>query len=255
MSHQIVSLITGAAQGIGAATAKRLALAGHNLALHYHSNTEKAQQTANECEKLGATVMLLQGDISHPEDCQQIVASAVEKFGQIDLLVNNAGFGGFNKTHINDLESLSLDTFAQIFNTNVLGALAMSQSASVTMKQRGRGVIINISSTAGISGMTNTSIIYAASKGALNTLTLSLARILAPTIRVNAVCPGFVDSTWWEKCYSDPTEKNKFVQEVSKQSLLGKAVTPEDIANAVAFVFENPSINGELLKIDCGGRL
>lgn len=255
MSYKTVSLITGAAQGIGAATAKRLALAGHNLALHYHSNVDKAQQTAKECEALGVKVALLHGDVSQPDVCQKIVASALEKFGQIDLLVNNAGFGGFNATHINDLESLSLDTFAQIFNTNVLGALAMSQSTSTAMKQRGKGVIVNISSTAGISGVTSTSIIYAASKGALNTLTLSLARILSPEIRVNAICPGFVDSTWWEKRYSDPTERNKFIQEVSKHSLLGKAVTPEDVANAVAFIFDNPSVNGELIKIDCGGRL
>lgn len=255
MQNHIVSLITGAAQGIGAATAKRLAHAGHNLALHYHSNAEKAQQTANECEALGVTVTLLQGDISQPDICHQIVESTLEKFGHIDLLVNNAGFAGFNKTKINDLESLPLDTFTQIFNTNVLGALALSQAASIGMKQRGKGAIVNISSTAGISGITSTSIIYAASKGALNTLTLSLARILAPTIRVNAICPGFVDSTWWEKRYSDPKERHKFVQDVSKHSLLGKAVIPEDVANAVAFIFDNPSLNGELLKIDCGGRL
>jgi 3-oxoacyl-[acyl-carrier protein] reductase len=255
MSNQIVSLITGAAQGIGAATAKRLATAGHNLALNYHSNVEKAQQTAKECEALGAKVILLQGDISQPNICQQIVDSALKEFRQIDLLVNNAGFGGFNSTNINDLSALSLDTFQQIFNTNVLGALAMSQAASIAMQQRNKGVIINISSVAGISGITNTSIIYAASKGALNTLTLSLARILAPTIRVNAICPGFVDTTWWEKRYSEPTARNNFVQEVAKNSLLRRAVSAEDIANAVAFVFDNPSINGELLKIDGGGRL
>lgn len=254
MSQQTVSLITGAAQGIGAAIAKRLAQAGHNLALNYHTNAEKAQETARECEALGVKVAILQGDISQTDVCQKIVASTLETFGQIDLLVNNAAFGGFNGTNVKDFATLPLDTFTQIFNTNVLGALSLSQAASIAMKQRGKGAIINISSTAGLNGMTSTSIIYAASKGALNTLTLSLARILAPEIRVNAICPGFVDSTWWEKRYSEPTERNKFVQEASKHSLLHKAVMPEEVANAVAFIFDNPSVNGELLKIDCGGR-
>jgi 3-oxoacyl-[acyl-carrier protein] reductase len=254
LTNKLVTLITGAAQGIGAAIAKRLASSGHNIALNYFTNKEKAQITVKECEKLGAEVLLLQADVSNPEECRKIVASTIEKFGRIDLLVNNAGVAQFSKTPVFDLETQSFDAFNTIFNTNVLSALVLSQAVTPHMKNLGRGVIINISSVAGISGATNSSIIYAASKGALNTLTLTLARSLAPTIRVNAVCPALVDSTWWEKRFPDAEQRAKFIEDMTKRNPLGRVITPEEVANTVLFLFENNSINGELIRIDAGAH-
>jgi 3-oxoacyl-[acyl-carrier protein] reductase len=254
MTNRSITLITGAAQGIGAAIAKLLASSGHDLAINYFSNVDKAQQTAQECEQLGARVLLLPADVSQPAECQRIVAATMEKYGRIDLLVNNAGVAVFSQAPISDLAAQSLDPFQKTFNTNVLAPLALAQAVVPHMQQHGTGSIINISSVAGITGATNSSIIYAISKGALNTLTLALAKSLAPSVRVNAICPAFVDSTWWEKRYADPAEREQFKQNMAKRNPLGKSITPEDVAQAVLFLFENHSINGELLRIDSGNH-
>jgi len=254
MTTKFVTLITGAAQGIGAAIAKCLASANHNIALNYFTSQEKAQQTAQECEKLGAEVLLLQADVSQPEECKKIVAETIAKFGRIDLLVNNAGVASFSKSPIFDFEAQSFEAFNQIFNTNVLSALVLSQAVTPHMKRSGQGAIINISSVAGISGATNTSIIYAASKGALNTLTLTLAKALAPVIRVNAICPALVDSTWWDKRFPDRENREHFMEEMTKRNPLGKVITPAEVANAVLFLFQNSSMNGELIRIDSGAH-
>jgi len=254
MTNKNVTLITGGAQGIGAATAKRMARFGHNIAINYFSSKDKALVTAKECEALGAKVLLLPADVSNPEQCQQIVTTTVREFGRVDMLVNNAAFAGFSKTPIFELEQQSLDTFNQIFNTNVLGALALSQAVTPYMRAQGKGVIVNISSSAGITGFTSTSIIYAASKGALNTLTLSLSKALAPIIRVNAICPAMVDSSWWEKKFADHKQQTDFVASMKKHNPLGRVITPEEVANAVLFLYENENINGELLRIDSGAH-
>lgn len=254
MANNPTTLITGAAKGIGASIATRLAKSGHNIVLNYYSSEVEAAKTAKYCEGIGAKVLLVQGDVSKPSEAHRIVELAVKKFDGIDLLVNNAAFADFSNNPMQDVESNSLDSFDKIFHTNVLGALALSMQVVPHMKAASKGVIVNISSSAGITGVTNSSIIYAASKGALNTLTLSLAKSLAPTIRVNAICPAMVDSTWWEKRFPDENERFDFVESMKSKNPLNRVITPEEVANTVLFLYENESINGELIRIDCGGH-
>lgn len=251
-NNKPTTLITGAGQGIGAAIAKRLAKAGHNIALNYFSSKEAAFNIAKECEGLGSKVLLLQADISNPAECRKTVNATITELGKVDLLVNNAAVASFSQTEIFDIESQSLDSFNTIFNTNVLGALALSQAVIPHMKAIGQGAIINISSAAGINGITNSSIIYAASKGALNTLTLSLSKALSPHIRVNAICPAMVDSSWWIKKFPEEEKRIEFVETMKKKNPFGSVIMPEDVANAVLFIYENKCINGELIRMDSG---
>ncbi len=246
-----VALITGAARGIGAATALSLAKEGFDIALNYNSSQTEAKIVAKECEDLGSEVLVVQGDVSKPQECARIVAETITKFTTLDLLVNNAATVEFSKNPVYDLESMSLDCFHKVFDTNVLSALATSQAAAPHLR-KSKGVIVNISSVAGITGATNSSIIYATSKGALNTLTLCLAKSLAPDIRVNAICPAAVDSTWWQKKYPPGPEREEFLARIKAGNPLGKIITPESIADIVLFLYGNEHLNGELIRVDLG---
>ncbi len=252
MAEKFVTLITGAAQGIGAAIAKTLAANGHNLVINYYSHEEEAHQTAQECIDLGADVIVMQADVSQPDDCKSLVAATIERFGYMDLLVNNAGISSFSKSM--GFENQSYEMFDKIFQTNVRSVFILAQESAPHMIKRGKGSIINISSNAGLSGRTDSSLIYAASKGAMNTLTLGLARALTPHIRVNAVCPSIVDTTWWAKRFPDDTQRAEFIHKMAGHNPLGKVITPEEVANTVLFLFQTESFNGELIRIDSGSH-
>ena len=161
---------------------------------------KEAEATADLCRAAGAEVVVVQGDVSRDEDCRKIVAAAAP-WGRIDALINNAGI----TKHVPhaDLDGLSAEDFQRLFGVNTIGPFQMIRAARSLLeagaKASGRAsAVVNISSVAGISGV-GSSIAYAASKGALNTITYSLARALAPLIRVNTVCPGYIDTPWFTK--------------------------------------------------------
>ena len=176
----------------------------------------------------------------------------MDEWGRIDLLVNNAGVTRYVDQQ--DLEGLNKDDFEHIMGVNISGTYQMTRAAAPHLKKSANAAIVNVSSHSGFSGI-GSSMAYAASKGALNTMTLSLARSLAPAIRVNGVCPGFVDTDWMS-AKLDAQELSAFKEKVAAISPLKRIVTAQDVAEAVCwFATGARSITGQLLVIDGGTHL
>lgn len=247
-----VVVITGAGTGIGAAAAKRLAGQGASVVVNYSRSAEAAEETAAACRKLGGRAVAMQGDVAEDADCRRIAADTVAEFGRIDGLMNNAGTTRL--VDQSDLDNLTADDFAQIYRVNVIGAFQMTRAVVPQMKKQGRGSVVMTSSIAGVMGI-GSSMAYAASKGALNTLTLSLARNLAPEIRVNGICPGFVTGRWWQE-KMDAEAYEKMVANVAAQTPLKHAGTPEDMAESAVWLLAGAhNITGEFLITDSGMHL
>ncbi|PZA11589.1 oxidoreductase [Rhodopseudomonas palustris] len=258
MSDGLNVIVTGSASGLGAATAKILAKDGARLVINYASSKDDAEKTAEECRRLGAAeVIVVQGDVAKDDDCKRIVAAAAP-WGKLDALVNNAGTTKHVAHHL--LDQLSADDFQRIYAINTIGPYQMVRAAREILvagaKAAGRAsAVVNVSSVAGISGI-GSSIAYAASKGALNTMTLSLSRALAPNIRVNAICPGYIDTPWFTK--GRGAEEAKQVRDmVVSRVPLKIASTAEDIAELVCFLAtpKSSSMTGELVRMDAGMHL
>lgn len=250
-------IVTGSASGLGAASAALLAKQGARLVINYSSSQKEAEQTADECRSAGAEVVVVQGDVSRDEDCRKIVAAAAP-WGRLDGLINNAG----TTKHVDhgDLEGLSAEDFQRIYGVNTIGPFQMVRAARALLeagaKHSGRSSsVVNVSSIAGIAGI-GSSVAYVASKGALNSITLSLSRALAPLIRVNAVCPGYIDTPWFTKGRG-PELAGKIRQMVTDQSPLQMATTAHDVAELVCFLASpaSRSITGEIMRIDAGAHL
>ncbi|HET7408802.1 MAG TPA: SDR family oxidoreductase, partial [Paracoccaceae bacterium] len=186
-----VAIVTGASSGIGAATATMLAERGVRVIVTYAGNAQGAEEVVAACRAVGAKAEAVQGDVSDEAACRAIAAAATDRWGRIDVLVNNAGTTV--SADARDLDALSGEDFRRLYDVNVIGAYQMTRAAVAALRASGRGSVVNTSSIAGLTGM-GSSIAYAASKGAMNAMTLAMARSLAPEVRVNAVCPGFVDS-------------------------------------------------------------
>jgi NAD(P)-dependent dehydrogenase (short-subunit alcohol dehydrogenase family) len=250
-------IVTGSASGLGAATAAILAKAGARIVINYSSSQKEAEQTADACRSAGGEVVVVQGDVSRDEDCKRIVAAAAP-WGRLDALINNAGTTK-HMAHGN-LDGLSAEDFQRLYAVNTIGPYQMIRAARALLQAganaSGRAsAVVNVSSVAGISGV-GSSVAYAASKGALNAMTLSLARALAPLIRVNAVCPGYIDTPWFTK--GRGVEGAKQVRDmVTAKVPLKVASTAEDVATLVAFLATPQSSNmtGELVRLDAGLHL
>jgi 3-oxoacyl-[acyl-carrier protein] reductase len=254
----LYAIVTGSASGLGAATASILAKGGAHIVINYSSSKADAEATADACRKAGAAeVVVVQGDVSRDEDCKTIVAAAAP-WGRLDMLVNNAGTTKHVAHH--DLDALSAEDFQRIYAVNTIGPYQMIRAARSLLeagsKASGRAsAVVNVSSVAGISGG-GSSVAYAASKGALNTMTLSLARALAPAIRVNTVCPGYIDTPWFTKGRGEAGAKQVRDAVVARVPLK-IASTAEDIAQLVCFLAGPASSNmtGECVRMDAGMHL
>lgn len=247
-----VCIITGSATGIGAACAVELAKRGWRTVINYTKSEAEARETARECEKQGGEALLVRANVAEDADCRRMAEAALEKWGRIDGLINNAGTTKVVFNHAR-LDALSAEDFQQIYAVNVIGAFQMIRAVEPAMRKQGRGSVVNISSRAGIDS-TGSSIAYAASKGALNTMTVGLARALGPHIRVNAVCPGFVETRWLREAIGEKYEMAR--ARWASNTPLQKASTPEDIADvAVWLLTGGPTVTGELILVDGGNRL
>ncbi len=245
-----VALVTGSATGVGAATCLQLADRGWNVVVNYSRSSEEAEATASRCREAGSEVLVCRADVANDQDCREMVEQTVSKFGRIDALVNNAGTTRF--CDYADLEGLSEEDFVFLYRVNVIGAYQVTRAAVPHLRQAQDPSIVNTSSISAISGV-GSSIAYAASKGALTTMTLSLAHALAPEIKVNAVCPGFIQGRWTKNFLGDRYEQVK--DRMAGTTLLAKTALPEDIANSIVHLIVGaPMVTGQILVLD-GGQL
>jgi 3-oxoacyl-[acyl-carrier protein] reductase len=249
-----VVVVTGASTGLGAALAVGAATRGAKaVVITYASSKAEAEATAEAVRAAGAEPALVQGDVSDNNACVNI-AEAAAKFGRIDALANNAGTTKQVQNHAN-LDGLTAEDFARIYAVNVIGPFQMIRAARALLEASDRASVLMVSSIAGVTGI-GSSVAYAASKGALNTMTIDLARALAPKIRVNAICPGFIDTPWHAKGLS--AEQIERMREGTRAVTPLKAASmPEDIADAGLFFLSDASrhVTGETLLVDAGLHL
>jgi 3-oxoacyl-[acyl-carrier protein] reductase len=247
------AIVTGSSSGIGASVALGLARRGANVVINFSKSQREADAVAAEVRKTGVKVIAVQGNVALDADCRRLAQAARDAFGRIDILVNNAGTTKFAGHR--DLDALSAEDFTNIYSVNVVGAFQMIRACVDDLRKSDIGAVVNVSSIAGIEGV-GSSVAYAASKGAMNTMTLSLARALGPEIRVNAVCPGLVATPWFtERFGAEAFEKVK--ENYRKTAILARVADSDEIAKSVIFLATPDSFNitGETLLTDGGLRL
>lgn len=248
-----VVVVTGASTGLGRAIAVGAAAQGARaVVVNYASSEAEAQETARLVGAAGAEAVLVQGDVGQDADCRRIVAAA-ERFGRIDTLFNNAGTSKI-VSHAN-LDGLDAEDFLRIYRTNVVGPYQMIRAAQSLLEASDRAAVVMTSSIAGVTGG-GSSLAYSASKGALNVMTLGLARAVAPKIRVNALCPGYIDSPWFDRLGYEGG-KSRLAESIAKKTPLKVASQPEDIAESALFLGSRAArhITGETLLVDAGLHL
>lgn len=246
------AIVTGAGSGIGAAVAAALARRGWRVIVNYAHNRAGAEAIAAACVETGGEAVAAQGDVARDEDCRALAALAQERFGRLDALVNNAAVTKFASP--TDLEALTAEDFQRLYAVNVVGAFQMARAAAPALRASDAGAIVNISSFAGLKGF-GSSLAYAASKGALNSLTLGLARVLAPAIRVNAVCPSFANTAWLAKGLGRSASREQMAK-VAGAAPLKRVTEPEDVADAACWLIEGARhVTGALLTLDGGLHL
>lgn len=250
-----VVIVTGASTGLGRAIAVGAARRGAEAVIvNYASSEAEADETARLIEEAGSRAVTVKGDVSDEAACQAI-AEVAKPFGRVGALFNNAGVTVFALNH-GDLGAVSPDDFLHVYRVNVVGAYLMTRATRILLEAAPQpSAIVNTSSIAAVTGI-GSSVPYAASKGAMTTMTMSLARALAPKIRVNAICPGFIDTPWFSK--SLPVEDVAALRaQMSATTPLKVASTAEDIAGAALFFASRDArhVTGETLLIDAGTHL
>ena len=236
-----LTIVTGGSRGIGAATCRRLATEGHDIVLAYQSAAARAQEAAEAVRAAGARCEVVECDVADP-DAVDALFEAAASLGTVTGLVNNAGITG----PVGRLVDVDVGEFPRLFAVNVIGVLLCARRAAGVM---GRGgAIVNVSSGAATLGGPGEYVHYAASKGAVDTITVGLSKELGPDgIRVNAVAPGAV----WTEIHADPDRPAR----VGAQTPLGRAGDPEEIAGAIAWLLSDDAsyTTGAILRV-AGGR-
>jgi 3-oxoacyl-[acyl-carrier protein] reductase len=246
-----VAIVTGSSSGIGAALARQLSARGCKVTINYSRNEEGAAKVAAECEAQGGQTLIQRADVSEDEECRALVEATIKRFGRLDILVNNAGTTKFCLHQ--DLAGLSKQDFMDIYAVNLVGAFQMTRAAESHLRRQAVAHIVNMASIAGIAGV-GSSVAYAASKGALVTMTLSLARVLGPQIRVNAVCPGFVEGEWLKNGLGE--EKYESMRrQFAEISPLRATATVETVAQTVLALLGADWTTGETIIVDGGAHL
>jgi NAD(P)-dependent dehydrogenase (short-subunit alcohol dehydrogenase family) len=249
-----VILVTGGGTGLGAAIALGAARRGAKaLILNCSKSLKEAEATADRVRAAGAEASIIVGDVAEDADCRRI-AEGCARYGRLDALVNNAGITKHLPDHA-DLEGLSREDFLRIFAVNTVAPFQMVRACRSLLEAASSASVLMVSSVAAVSG-TGSSVAYAASKGALNTMTLSLARALAPAIRVNAICPGFMDTRWFGAGLGAEAAA-RLRERVAQTAPLRVASSAEDVADAALFLISEAArrITGETLLVDAGTHL
>src|SRR5262245_12945972 len=243
------AVVTGGGTGVGRATALELARRGCSVLINYSRSKADAEKTAEEITALGVKGIAFQADVADDAACRRMVETATREFGRLDVLINNAATTAFIRH--SKLEDLKAEDLNLIRSVNLLCPYQCASAARDPLIATGNGEIINVSSVAGLSGM-GSSLPYCASKAALNNLTLTLARVFAPKIRVNAVAPGFITGRWLkeglgEAAYEAAKKKNE------ESVLLRKVCTPEDVAAVILNIITGPDLmTGQVIPVEGG---
>jgi len=239
-----VAIITGASSGIGAASAVELASRGWSVVVNYARSAAQAEQVVARCKD----AIAVQADVAEDAECRSLAQAALDRWGRIDALVNSAGTTKF-VDHAN-LDGLTADDFLRIYRLNVVGPFQMTRACAPALKAN-RGAVVNVSSVAAQLG-TGSSVAYAASKAALNAMTFSLARSLGPEVRVNAVCPGYVDTPWQHHAHG-MEKAQRVAAHYAAMVPLKDIARPEDVADAIVWLIEGArQVTGEAIFIDGG---
>lgn len=244
-----VALVTGAGGGIGQAAALELARRGTDVAVHYHRNEDGARETASRVEGLGRKAAVFKADVARSEDVGALVAAVLSRFGAIDVLVNNAGDLVERQPVVQMPEAL----WRQVIDLNLTSAFLVTRAIAPSMIERGRGVIVNVSSLAAHNGGGPGAFAYAAAKGGLISLTKGMAKELASKgLRVNCVAPGLIGQTNFHGRFTTP----EAFQAAEKTIPIGRAGTPEEVGRVIAFLCgpDSTYLAGETIEIN-GGML
>ena len=251
-----VCVVTGSSAGIGAACARLFASRGWNVVINYSREAGPAEAVAAECRAIGAEfgaeVLVVKANVAEDADCRALAAAVDARWGRCDVLVNNAGTTKF--VHVKNFDGLDAADFQRIYGVNVVGAFQMVRALTPLLQKNPGSGVVNISSIAASTGL-GSCLAYAASKGALNTLTLSLARALGPEVRVNAIAPGFVETTWLQTGMG--AEKyNAGVEAYKSRTALADIIQPEDIARTAWYLgVDALKTTGEVLLVDAGTKV
>lgn len=243
MEENKIALITGATRGIGKQIAITLANSGFDIVINYRKENKDLEDTKKEIEEAGRKCLAVQGDVSNYEDCERFIKEAIEKFGKIDVLVNNAGI-----TRDNLLMRMKKEDFQDVLNVNLVGTFNVTKNVIPYMMKARNGRIVNISSVVGIvgnAGQTN----YSASKAGIIGFTKSLAKEVASrNILVNAVAPGFIETNMTDVL------KDEIKENIAKSIPLKRMGKAEDVANVVKFLASKESsyITGQVINVDGG---
>ena len=244
-----VAIVTGGGTGIGQAVCLRLAKAGAKaVVVNYSRSAEDAQATAAELVSLGSEALAHRADISDESAVKAMMSATLDRFGRLDVLVNNAGTTHFVPAQ--DLDGLTEDVWNDILSVNVKGTFYCCRAAAPELRKT-KGAIVNIASIAGHRGA-GSSIAYSVSKAGVLQLTRSLAIALAPDVRVNSVSPGLVSTRWFKSRFGDEANVPYEASFVSTTPL-GVIATPDHVAIAVMAFIENDLVTGQDVVID-GGR-
>jgi ketoreductase RED2 len=233
-----VAIVTGSTSGIGQEVARRAAGAGANVVINSSSSVEAGEALAAE---LPTDCIYIRADISDEEQDRALVAATIERYGRLDMLVNNAGWTTRVPHH--DLDALTNEILRRTIETNVYGTWWLTRAAMPHLRESPDGAVVNITSVAGVRP-SGSSVAYAMSKAALNHLTKDLAKYCGP-VRVNAVAPGLVRTPWtkdWDDMHSAMAEVTP----------LGRSAEPEDVARAVMACLTNTYMTGSIILVDGG---
>ncbi|GAB5438972.1 SDR family NAD(P)-dependent oxidoreductase [Falsiruegeria mediterranea] len=237
------AIVTGGGRDIGRACAVKLASEGVNVALNYFASSAGAEETVAEIKKIGGQAFAMQGDLNKPEEVDALIAKTVDTYGSLDILVNNAG-GLIARKKITEM---SLEHWQAVMDLNLTSTFLMVKAALLHMKS---GAIVNIASQAGRDGGGPGASAYATSKGGVMTFTRSLAKELGPDIRVNAICPGMIDTDFHN--IHTPDAGRRGLEAAAPLKRQGQS---QDVANLVAFLASEDSAYLTGTNVDINGGM
>ena len=247
-----VAVVTGSSSGVGEATAELLAELGAAVVVNYFRGEAAANEVVERIRGKGGRTIAVAADVRSDADCRRLIQAAVDEFGALHILVNNAGMTRFIPHE--DLEAVTDEAWDDILGANLRGTFNCSRAAAPHMKAAGEGAIVNVSSVAGIGGG-GSSIPYAASKAGINVITKSLARVLGPEIRINTIAPGFIEGRWLKGGLGEETYLAGIARLEQTAPLQGVA-TPHLCADAiVALIERNTFVTGQTITVDGGATL